>query len=126
MTDQKQSSFDALDRKEKVNLDQSFTKFQKAMLMTISFGMMMFCMVVIVFGSNDMGTSPSLGEQEMLEQIRNEKLVYIDSRTVSEQGNELRAKLTIDVLAQIKEEVTRSKDPSSIDIEARVNELTDF
>lgn len=71
-------------------------------------------------------SSDKFTQKMVEEQIREEKAAYIDLRQVQEGRVMMEARITVDALARVREEVQESNDPASIDIEARVRELTDF
>jgi len=99
---------------------QGFTKFQTAVLMLIAFFGIILCIGVIAFGPND---TSSDDRAAIIEQIRQEKLDYIQMRTTGEEGKITTAILTKEKLAEVKKTVEDAEDPSQIDIDAEVNRL---
>lgn len=106
---------------------QALTKFQTILLMVIAFSGMAICLAVIVFGPND---TASNDRAVLIEQIRQEKLSYIQTRDTAEDstivqanGIIVTANLTKTALETVKSDIQEAEDPSTIDIDAEVNRL---
>lgn len=106
---------------------QALTKFQTILLMVIAFSGMALCLAVIAFGPND---TISNDRAALIEQIREEKLNYVQTRDTAEDsaivqanGVIVNANLTKNALATVKSEIEKAEDPSQIDIDAEVNRL---
>ena len=102
-----------------MKLNKPLSKFQKIAIAVIGGSMAVFSLLVIIFGPNE----PIIDRAALTEQVRQEKLDYIQVRTTTENREILESSLIIDAFEQGKVVVKESADPSAIDIEIEVNKL---
>lgn len=99
---------------------KTFSKTQSLILSTIAGFGMVAGIYVVAFGPNTLASS------DMTTLIRQEKQDYIQTRITSEQRDIIESQLTIEALEKVNAMAATVSDPSSLDIDAEVNNLLGF
>ena len=105
---------------QNMKLNKSFTKVQKILLYFAASTMGMFALSILIFGSNGAG---AVSKSDMLEQIRQEKMDYTQTRITAEKRIQLEALLRLDAYEDVMVQVRNAEDPSVVDVEIEVNKL---